>query len=87
MENPIKMDDLGVPLFLETPTQLPEEHLSKLLAKFALGQERLVLQEDLAALKYINLRLDSYPMQYPWDDCIFTIIYLQWLVDFCGKWV
>ena len=29
----------------------------------------------------------EYPMQYPWDDCIFTIIYLQWLVDFCGKWV
>ena len=25
MENPIKMDDLGVPLFLETPTSLPEK--------------------------------------------------------------
>ena len=25
MENPIKMDDLGVPLFLETPKQSPSE--------------------------------------------------------------
>ena len=26
MENPIKMDDLGVPLFLETPIYLPTMH-------------------------------------------------------------
>ena len=25
MENPIKMDDLGVPLFLETPTWMSQE--------------------------------------------------------------
>ena len=25
MENPIKMDDLGVPLFLETPSWLQDE--------------------------------------------------------------
>ena len=26
MENPIKMDDLGVPLFLETPISTPEKN-------------------------------------------------------------
>ena len=26
MENPIKMDDLGVPLFLETPISKDDEH-------------------------------------------------------------
>ena len=28
MENPIKMDDLGVPLFLETPISTPKRKLS-----------------------------------------------------------
>ena len=28
MENPIKMDDLGVPLFLETPICIPTHHSS-----------------------------------------------------------
>ena len=28
MENPIKMDDLGVPLFLETPIRLPSLKLT-----------------------------------------------------------
>ena len=28
MENPIKMDDLGVPLFLETPTLVNNQHLN-----------------------------------------------------------
>ena len=34
MENPIKMDDLGVPLFLETPIyQVPENHQAEDLLK------------------------------------------------------
>ncbi len=32
MENPIKMDDLGVPLFLETPSYPPSESNQKACA-------------------------------------------------------
>ena len=31
MENPIKMDDLGVPLFLETPIYSDQGHKSRVL--------------------------------------------------------
>ena len=33
MENPIKMDDLGVPLFLETPKLLKKHHRIKVWAE------------------------------------------------------
>ena len=36
MENPIKMDDLGVPLFLETPILVPP----KSLVRLAMGLSR-----------------------------------------------
>ena len=34
MENPIKMDDLGVPLFLETSISTPLEGASQILKGF-----------------------------------------------------
>ena len=37
MENPIKMDDLGVPLFLETPTCSPKNKLGDGFKPFFLG--------------------------------------------------
>ena len=51
MENPIKMDDLGVPLFLETPIYICYRHifttsqaeLHRLCVNLQGGQRRLVM--------------------------------------------
>ena len=46
MENPIKMDDLGVPLFLETPTWNPQTEVWKMIFLFNWGDsfERTVCE-------------------------------------------
>ena len=47
MENPIKMDDLGVPLFLETPTLTKEcVKQRQVLIELLVGRPPAVLAQD-----------------------------------------
>ena len=58
MENPIKMDDLGVPLFLETPISvvfLPK----KLVPKSLVTRTLVKLKIDRLGTKYILEFLSS----------------------------
>ena len=47
MENPIKMDDLGVPLFSETPTSSSLPHLADLLDQVALSMVAPIVLNQL----------------------------------------
>ena len=66
MENPIKMDDLGVPLFLETPIYSDQSHKSRVLLQnilplrkaelCTLGKEGMLteLELDLKTSQLVN---------------------------------
>ena len=68
METPIKMDDLGVPLFLETPICFPDEvffldiffDTPKCHVHFL-----LVLNiKYVSQIAYVQLKQDVFPLEY-----------------------
>ena len=74
MENPIKMDDLGVPLFLETPIKKKKQTFKKRTPFYPVldtsrkfhSTVKLLVQKD--ALRYLILKQRSSSIWSPWKS-------------------
>ena len=72
MENRIKMDDLGVPLFLETPITVWEDTMIVVFQPTSLDQRDATLLVQPRSGEAMNLKRDPpstpEPRKKPWND-------------------
>ena len=83
MENPIKMDDLGVfPIFLETPIYSPETN-SKSLWKYAIPEGNLIFEPLVGGRFFLkNIHHESHELLHglvPFR--VSRILQYSWLVN------
>ena len=64
MENPIKMDDLGVPLFLETSIYIPQKNLSLHLFTTKTPQRTEAHRANCAKVKWLRSSPAAEPQAF-----------------------